>query len=205
MKYFIYYKTGQHEASGTEYKLLKQALRQYADENQLSVFVDSLCVSKTSKGKPYIAGADFHFSISHTDGLWACAVGTAPCGLDIQIFGRHRENAIAKKLFEDADAEYVKNKGTEGFYQIWSRFEAVVKYSGEGLFSGKPVLSDGSRIFDIVETGLTKGAGLNKGTAGTGKVYLREFSAEDFDVKQRLAGALCTEEHAEVSIRRLNG
>lgn len=177
--------------------MLKLALSEYLAENTDSTSkpdqLKNLLIKKTAKGKPYLADSSIHFSISHTDGLWACIVGPAPCGLDVQTFGRYHENDIAKRLFSDADAEYVNKNGTEGFYKIWSRFEAIAKYDGSGIFASKPMLSDGYVTFDEVIMGDEK------------RAFLRDFCERDFDVETRLAGALCTGEPAEIIFRRLHG
>lgn len=197
MKYYIYWKTGEHEVSGTEYRLLKRAVKQHVAENPGCMpepeLLQNFVIEKTSKGKPYLAGSDIHFSVSHTDGLWVCAIGPAPCGLDVQAFGDYRESQVAKRMFAEPDAEYAKANGSEGFYRIWSRFEAVSKYDGSGIFANRPSLSDGRSVFDEIVT--------EKGK----KVFLREFCERDFEMEMRLAGAICTDEQAEIIFRRLNG
>lgn len=98
----------------------------------------------TPKGKPYFEKINTHFSISHSEGLWACLIGPSCCGIDVQYIKPCNFNNIAGRFFSPKEAEFVRTKGIEGFYDIWTRREAYCKYTGEGFFSDIPQLVDES-------------------------------------------------------------
>lgn len=195
MNYTIYYKTGEHEASGNEYKLVKKALRRYLHDTKqmenMQYFSVYDKIVRTKRGKPYFENADLQFSISHTDGLWVCAFGNAPCGIDAQVYGNYREESISKRLFSPDDVAYAKEKGSKGFYSLWSRFEAVCKCSGEGIFARKPNLSREGVLMDVIES---------EGV----KYWITQMSGENFGLEGNYEISLCTLEPAEIEIRRLD-
>ena len=73
------------------------------------------------------------YSISHTDGVWGCLVSETNVGFDIQIKRDADIIKIAKRFFLEQEARYVKEHGADGFYDIWTRKEACVKYFRTGL------------------------------------------------------------------------
>ena len=111
-----------------------------------------LGLQRTEKGKPFIVFAGsgepvpcLHVSVSHSGGLWACVVSDRPCGLDLQELRPVAEDRLARRFFFPAEGAYVKNAGLRGFYEIWTRREALAKYTGLGFFgmSGdRPMLVD---------------------------------------------------------------
>lgn len=95
---------------------------------------------RTAAGKPYFADAAVHFSISHTEGLWACLMGPAVCGLDIQQIRPCNYEKIAGRFFSPRESEYVRAGGLRAFFALWTAREAVGKYTGGGFFSALPEL-----------------------------------------------------------------
>ena len=105
--------------------------------------VENFTESAGIHGKPYFPShPDVHFSVSHTGNLWACAFADREVGLDVQ---EHRENddparlaRLAKRWFSDGERRYLEERGYEPaeFYRIWSRKEAFVKYTGDGIGEG---------------------------------------------------------------------
>jgi len=103
-------------------------------------------IQRTAKGKPMLRDyPEVHFSVSHSEKLWACAFSRDPVGLDLEkrdsgISKRKTGNTeerylrIARRFFSTEEFDYVKENGALGFYQIWVRKEAYGKYTGEGLF-----------------------------------------------------------------------
>ena len=101
-------------------------------------------------GKPYIPGAPFDFSYSHTKGavtVAACGKGKSQDGLilidkdvskigvDIECADRAVGNIdlIIKKLFSEREKEYIKADKNRRFLEIWTKKESIVKATGEGL------------------------------------------------------------------------
>ena len=121
--------------------LLRDAARSFAPR----LAEAELSISRSPKGKPFFtspAAAGLRFSISHSGGLWACILGKSPCGMDLQENRLCRQDAIAARYFTDAEAEYVKQDGISGFYRIWTRREALAKFTGLGFFGMAGALPD---------------------------------------------------------------
>ena len=96
-----------------------------------------LSISRSPEGKPFFnapSASDLHFSISHSGGLWACILGKDRCGIDLQENQSCRQDDIAARYFTNTEADYVKQSGLSGFYRIWTRREALAKYTGLGFF-----------------------------------------------------------------------
>ncbi len=135
-KIFLYYKISPGEPSRT---LRLRAAADYTGEP-----VENFTEDTGVHGKPYFPShPDVHFSVSHTDGIWVCAFADCEVGCDVQD---HRENdspdrlaRIAKRWFSDGECRYFDERGQETaeFYRIWSRKEAYVKYTGNGIAEGK--------------------------------------------------------------------
>jgi len=124
----------------------------YAEERQLLLLESiwnfrpklaetTLDIRRTKEGKPYLVSArsgrkvsGIHFSISHSGGLWGCVVSDGPCGLDLQKMRPAAFEALAKRFFFPEESRYVKEAGLQGFYEIWTRREALAKYTGLGFF-----------------------------------------------------------------------
>ena len=97
-------------------------------------------ICRSQAGKPYFDNLDIYFSVSHTDGLWACLMGPVNCGLDIQVIKPCNYLKIAGRFFSAAENAYVRSQGLEGFFALWTRREAAGKYSGRGFFADLPEL-----------------------------------------------------------------
>ena len=105
----------------------------------------ALDIRRTKKGKPYLVSArsgrkvsGIHFSISHSGELWSCVVSDGPCGLDLQKMRPAAFEALAKRFFFPEESRYIKEAGLRGFYEIWTRREALSKYTGLLDAEGKP-------------------------------------------------------------------
>ena len=94
------------------------------------------------KGKPSFKKSNTHFSISHSEGLWACLMGPSCCGIDVQYIKPCNYNKIAGRFFSEKEANYVNENGIEAFFELWTRREAYAKYTGEGFFGPMPDLVD---------------------------------------------------------------
>ena len=111
------------------YLLLKEALRsQYgiAGNPQLAL---------GPNGKPFLPDyPGIHFNLSHCRRAVACAVAESPVGVDIEVIApvdaevaRQVLSATERREVERADAPEV------AFARLWTRKEAVVKLTGEGI------------------------------------------------------------------------
>ncbi len=96
--------------------------------------------SYSRHGKPSMEGVrGWHFNVSHSGSLLACAVtAAAPIGVDIeQVRPMPDATGIARRFFSAAEAERVRAARPESvdalFFEIWTRKEAFLKATGEGF------------------------------------------------------------------------
>lgn len=97
-------------------------------------------------GKPFLlAGAGegvLRFNLSHSNGmgLYGVTLGR-PVGVDVEFVRQGPElSRIAERFFTSREAEALRNCPThlraEAFFRCWTRKEAFIKASGEGLVRG---------------------------------------------------------------------
>ena len=92
---------------------------------------------RTDRGKPYFPQyPDFHFSLTHTPDLAACARADVSCGLDMELVGRIGERVVSN-AFNPVERDYVLSLDPENrslaSAQIWCMREAYGKMLGCGI------------------------------------------------------------------------
>jgi 4'-phosphopantetheinyl transferase len=96
----------------------------------------------TKGGRPELDPAQappgLHFSLSHTRGLVACAVGRCEAlGIDAEAWREPAPIELAKRYFAPAEARLIADLAPEerpaAFYRLWTLKEAYLKATGEGL------------------------------------------------------------------------
>ena len=92
-----------------------------------------------AQGKPYLLSPDRAISITHTQTRVFCAASDTsdPIGLDAEDLGRFpadRLSAFALRWFTDEEREnWNRDPTEEALLTLWTRKEATVKLTGEGL------------------------------------------------------------------------
>lgn len=106
----------------------------------LAVPADSIRFQYGDKGKPFVATqTGLQFNVSHAGDLFVCAVSSGlAIGVDVeQIRPMEDMPAIAAQFFAPAEqrklAGIAEEDRTHAFYQCWTRKEAVIKATGEGI------------------------------------------------------------------------
>ena len=124
------------DAELREKELIKQVKKFLPEQAEAD-----LNIQRTEKGKPFIvygdsgkAVSDVHVSVSHSGGYWACVVSDQVCGLDLQEMRPAEWERLAARFFSKQEGRYIKEAGLEGFYELWTRREALAKYTGLGFF-----------------------------------------------------------------------
>ncbi len=137
--YMNVYWTKQKSDSGT---LAARALKLYCGASA------SLC--HDDRGRPYFTGSDIKISISHSGGIWLCALSEYETGIDIERIKVRDYLKTARRFFTPQEACFVENTGADGFFRLWVKKEAYIKYKGEGLSYGLDSfnLSDGVSLSD---------------------------------------------------------
>lgn len=93
----------------------------------------SLKIGRNSHGKPYFESLhNFYFNVSHSDDLTVIAVSDQNIGIDAEKL-RTPNLKVAKRFCEDEYAYINKNPSPTAFFEIWTKKEAYLKYTGEGL------------------------------------------------------------------------
>ncbi len=98
----------------------------------------SLCY--TALGRPYFFEKTAEFSLTHTEHFLFCALddeSISYIGIDAEATGRlsaERMNSLAARWFAPEEQKYYqKSPDLSTFLRLWTRKEASVKRSGEGL------------------------------------------------------------------------
>jgi 4'-phosphopantetheinyl transferase len=97
----------------------------------------------SQKEKPYLAapyaGSGITFNLSHSGGiaLYAFARGIE-LGVDVELIGREIEvEPIARRFFSESEQQHLLNlpaaERVEAFFRCWTRKEAYIKATGDGL------------------------------------------------------------------------
>jgi 4'-phosphopantetheinyl transferase len=99
---------------------------------------ESLQFSYSEKGKPSLPDSDIQFNISHSETAAVLAVTLHdPIGVDIEKREDFFKDSLAKRYFSSAEYASLlalpEASRSKGFYAIWSRKEALLKATGEGL------------------------------------------------------------------------
>lgn len=94
-------------------------------------------------GKPVLsdgkAGAGLHFNLSHSGSIAAVAVTTAgPIGVDVEVIRRISDwQRVAHRFFSVSENSMLstvqQGQRERAFYCCWTRKEAVIKATGDGL------------------------------------------------------------------------
>jgi 4'-phosphopantetheinyl transferase len=99
-------------------------------------------IQSDARGKPHLEGGGFEFNLAHSGDLLLVAVAKRmPVGVDVERVRPLRDaTAIARRFFTAREADWLETRsGAErgrAFFRLWTRKEAVLKATGEGISSG---------------------------------------------------------------------
>jgi 4'-phosphopantetheinyl transferase len=84
-------------------------------------------------GPPAVADGP-HLSVSHSGDRVAVALSEAgPVGVDVEAVTRRLDESIARLLLSEAEAARATPPDEPGLFTYWTRKEAIVKATGDGL------------------------------------------------------------------------
>lgn len=94
-------------------------------------------IAKGEKGKPYFKFLpDFHFNVSHADGLTVITVAESEVGIDAEKL-READLRIADRRFLKTERDYIfETDSNRRFFEVWTKKEAFLKYKGTGISGG---------------------------------------------------------------------
>lgn len=108
-------------------------------ERDFGMSSEQIRVSCLEGGKPMLVDGNGsicqpQISWSHSRRAVAVAVSREPVGVDLEWIGTYRES-IVRKNFSAAERERLEHSDSPetDFYRLWTRKEAFVKRSGEGM------------------------------------------------------------------------
>lgn len=95
---------------------------------------EEIQVGTNEWGKPYVVDRpDFYYNISHSGSYVVLAWGEAEMGIDVQ---QHRTGtnmySVARRCFTEDEQTYMGDDPGR-FYEIWTKKESYLKYTGKGL------------------------------------------------------------------------
>ncbi len=104
---------------------------------------ESLTFAFGPHGKPSLPGTNVSFNLSHAGQWFACAISTGGAlGIELGIDIEHLRpledmQALVRHFFAPAEVERLasisKAEKTHSFFECWTRKEAVIKATGEGV------------------------------------------------------------------------
>ena len=88
-------------------------------------------------GKPVIIGhPEIHFNFSHSGNVALCAIDNQQIGADIEMPRKITPSLIAYTMNEDERAQIASESDQiKSFLSFWTKKEAVLKLTGEGIRS----------------------------------------------------------------------
>lgn len=94
---------------------------------------DRTCRCGEQHGKPVLPGGP-GFSMTHAADLVGIAVHTGPVGLDVeQVREMSDLRAMTAHVCSPAELAHAAPSGPAGFFRAWTRKEALLKATGDGL------------------------------------------------------------------------
>ncbi|UNO40787.1 4'-phosphopantetheinyl transferase superfamily protein [Streptomyces sp. MST-110588] len=126
---------------------------------------------KLPHGRPRLRDGHLHVSVSHSGDLIAVAVSTgAEMGVDVETVDESKPARLARRVLDPAELarfqELPESERAQDFFRVWTRKEAVLKATGEGLrlpmnavgfdrggrltaYPGRPDLPGATHMFDL--------------------------------------------------------
>ena len=101
------------------------------------VMPEDIVLLTGAHGKPYAAGLEVQFNISHSGEMVLCAVSDTPIGADIEQM-RTADEKLIRFVCTDEEKAYVLDAADDAdkqrrFFRIWTAKEAYFKCLGTGI------------------------------------------------------------------------
>ena len=102
----------------------------------LHIHSNEIIIKRSKTGKPFLEQfPELEFNISHTRNAIAIALSSSTVGIDIEHI-KDMDLKIAENYYTSNEYKYVVSSEFEcnqRFYEVWTRKEAYIKYTGNGL------------------------------------------------------------------------
>ena len=105
-------------------------------------------------GKPAIAGRpDIHFNLRHCREAVVCALSDRPVGVDVESVREYRESLVSYTMNEEEQKQIKTALHPEvAFIRLWTKKEAYVKMTGQGIGDLKHALEHAEARFTTVDS-----------------------------------------------------
>ena len=103
-------------------------------------------------GKPILKGYhNIHFNFSHCSKAAICVIDDKPVGCDVETVPEIIDMDLCRGCFNEAEQQEIfdSNKPNVAFTRLWTRKEAFLKLTGEGLNDNIPDLFEDEIINQI--------------------------------------------------------
>ena len=141
-------------------ELIDECLTRYLETLKLTKLEGEVKEEKHRNEKPYFKDDPFvRCSVSHSGSLVVVAMAETEVGIDVEEIKEKPYGRIVERNFTAGEAAEVKD--LESFLKVWTKKEAYLKLTGDGLsglrssdvskplfYDGKPVESTTLAIFD---------------------------------------------------------
>lgn len=108
----------------------------------------------TEKNKPYLPNSEVHFNLAHSGEMVTLAVSDKPVGIDVEHIKSVQDmESLMQVCFNRREINSIKSSPNPQFrfYEFWTRKEAILKATGEGIATNLLALTvlEGSQTFNI--------------------------------------------------------
>lgn len=111
---------------------IEECLEKYLSAAGKTRLSDCAHIEKSVNDKPYFKDyPDIRFSISHSGNLVVLAMSETEVGIDIEEIKPRNFEAVVNRHFSEDEKKEAAD--LEGFLRVWTRKEAYLKLTGEGL------------------------------------------------------------------------
>ena len=117
---------------------------------------DGRLAAARENGRPFFRGyPGLYCSVTHSGGVWLCALSGSPVGVDLQQSENRDILKIAARFFRPEETEWLRRNPSR-FFEVWCAKESYVKYTGEGLagLDGFSVIRNGGLAAEVGGTAL---------------------------------------------------
>lgn len=117
-------------------KMRRQVLSLY-----LGIEPMDLCFRKGFNGKPNLVNLELHFNMAHSGERVALAISKSDIGIDVEHINRiFNFEDLIQACYNANEMEFIdqSDSRTEAFFTLWTRKEAMLKRSGEGISVNLP-------------------------------------------------------------------
>jgi 4'-phosphopantetheinyl transferase len=157
-----------HQQKDTDRFIISRAAQRIILSRYQNVAPKHLQFYLSDNKKPYLVsnqGGNLHYNLSHSVDCILLAVADTPVGIDVEFIDHNFPyNDILAENFSEDEIAYVRESGlADSFFTLWTRKEAILKATGQGLGEHMRLMPalNGEFELDSTLTGFDKNWELN--------------------------------------------